>query len=138
MAQKPIQNHEQGGLEPDSLLLLLFLFLSSSLFLSFPLWSAVPLPLSFLLSFIQFSPLFMGPFGLLLMGSCGPGVLGLAHYFLGTTNSYKIFCKNCYSLGLIDLDFHSLRKFYCFGSDNYIPNLMPLTNKNITFSIKCL
>ena len=127
----------KGGWSP-----ILFFFSSFSFFLPlfFSLFlSGLPSPSpSFLLSFIQFSPLFMGPFGLLLMGSCGPGVLGLAHYFLGTTNSYKIFCKNCYSLGLIDLDFHSLRKFYCFGSDNYIPNLMPLTNKNITFSIKCL
>jgi hypothetical protein len=40
-------------------------------------------------SFSSLLALFMGPFGLLLMGPCGPGVLGLAHYFLGTTHVIK-------------------------------------------------
>ncbi len=46
-----------------------------------------PLSLSFSSSFIPLLSLFMGLFGLPLMGPGEPGLLGLALYFLDTTKS---------------------------------------------------
>jgi hypothetical protein len=72
------KNHEIGGQKPP--------FSSSPSLLSVFAVSlfAVPPSLFLSFSFIQKCFLFLGPFGLLLMGLSGLGALGLAYYFLSS------------------------------------------------------